>query len=171
MTENIKIKTKMEKKETNRYERKPHQNFEFVLTINGNILCKRYFSVRDVDFGKLKDIKPMMDELSGMNNDRFGSMGIIPTFLKDKSVDFLWRTYNPHYKQTEDVIDRRDVFENEDIIGFKVTFFDFRRNEERLIGETQFSGNFFPPKVRYEINIKDIIPDIIRTIREHTSNH
>ena len=68
------------------------------------------------------------------------------------------------------MIDRRDVFENEDIIGFKVTFFDSRRNEERLIGETAFSGNFFPPKVRYEINIKEIIPDIIRVIREHMSN-
>jgi hypothetical protein len=152
------------------YERKPHQNFEFTLTINGNILCKRFFSVRDVDFENFKDVKPMMDELSGMNNDHFGSMGLIPSFLKENSVDFLWRTYNPYYKQIEEMIDRRDVFENEDIIGFKVTFFDSRRNGERLIGETAFSGNFFPPKVRYEINIKEIIPDIIRVIREHMSN-
>jgi len=155
---------------THNYERKQHQNFEFTLTINGNILCKRYFSVRDINFGNFKDVKPMMDELTGMDNDYFGGMGLIPTYLKDKSVDYLWRTYNPYFKQTEDNIDRRNVFENEDLIGFKITFFDFRRNEERLIGETQFSGNFFPPKVRYEINIRDIIPNIIRTIREHVSD-
>jgi len=155
---------------THNYERKRHQNFEFTLTINGNILCKRYFSVRDINFDNFKDVKPMMDELTGMDNDYFGGMGLIPTYLKDKSVDYLWRIYNPYLKQTEDNIDRRNVFENEDLIGFKITFFDFRRNEERLIGETQFSGNFFPPKVRYEINIRDIIPNIIRTIREHISD-
>ena len=152
------------------YERKRHQNFEFNLTINGNILCKRYFSVRDVKFDNIKDVKPMMDELTGMDNDYFGGMGIIPTYLKNKSIDFLWKTNNPYFKQTEDMIDKRNVFENEDLIGFKITFFDFRTNEERLIGETQFSGNFFPPKVRYEINIRDIIPEIIGIIRERTSN-
>jgi hypothetical protein len=68
------------------------QRFEFVLYINNHIICQRYFSIRDFDenYVNLANLKMMMDNLTGVNIDGGSNMGIIPSFLKAKSVDFLW---------------------------------------------------------------------------------
>lgn len=140
-----------------------YNKFEFVLTINGNIVCARYFNVPDFNVDKLSDMKDLLDSITGMNNDQYGTMGIIPKFFKDRSVNLLWESYNPHIEQTKEDIDTRNVFENEDIIGFKLKY------EGRLIGESQFSGNYFQPKVRYEIDIREITPSIFNEVKYHLS--
>jgi hypothetical protein len=154
-------------------------DFEFLLTINGNIICKRYFDVHqyDKDFLAfltsnktftteeqsvyLDHTKYLIDALTGINVGPMGSMGIIPRFLKRKTEEHLWSTYNPYFEQTPADFDRRNIYDNEDFIGFKL------RYKNRDIVESQFSGNYFPTKVRYEINIKDIIPTIVKSIRKN----
>lgn len=68
------------------------QRFEFILYINDHIICQRYFNIRDYNENSVKslEIKELMDNIVGMNNGDFGYLGIIPKYLKDKSVDYLW---------------------------------------------------------------------------------
>ncbi len=69
--------------------RKPEeQRFEFILYINGNIVCQRYFGVRDYNpsVRDSDELKELMDSLVGMNlvkySDKHSWMGMIPTHLK-----------------------------------------------------------------------------------------
>ena len=88
---------------TNRIE---DQRFEFVLYINDHIICQRYFNIRDYNEDSVKslEMKDLMDNIVGMNNGDFGSLGIIPRYLKNKSVDYLWDNYNPYMPQKEETV-------------------------------------------------------------------
>ena len=149
------------------------QRFEFVLYINkakkeaeglnAPIICQRYFSIRDYNKEVLDSIelKELMDELVGLNNNGVsGSMGVIPDFLKVKSRDYLWSMYNPHYKQLEEDIQHRDIWTKDDTFTFQL------KVDKNVVADGIFSGNYFPPKVRYQVNIKEIIPTIISKIRD-----
>ena len=143
--------------------RRDDNRFEFKLTSNGHIICQRYFAVAEFNKENLKDVKALMDALTGMNNNAWGGMGLIPTHLKRQSEEYLWRMFKPYEVQTPEMIDKRNVFDNEDIIGFELNY------DGRLIAKSEFSGNFFPPKVRYNISIRDIISDIYTEVAYHLS--
>lgn len=140
-----------------------NQKFEFVLRINNNIICQRYFSIDGYNGNVLRseELKTLMDSLCGMSNDNIGSCGIIPKFLKDKSVDYLWDRYDPYseIRREEDAADR-DIFKNEDIFTFEI------KVDKNIVAKSTFSGNWFPTMVRYQVNIKPIISNIIEEITE-----
>ena len=140
-----------------------NQKFEFVLRINNNIICQRYFSVDGYNKNVLKsdELKTLMDSIAGMNNGYFGSCGIIPKFLKDKSVDYLWDRFDPYSEvRREEDASEKDIFKNEDIFTFEI------KVDKNVVAKSTFSGNWFPTVVRYQVNIKPIIPNIIEEITE-----
>lgn len=140
-----------------------NQKFEFVLRINNNIICQRYFTVDGYNKNILKsdELKTLMDSIAGMNNGSFGSCGIIPKFLKDKSVDYLWGRFDPYseVRRVEDTSEK-DIFKNEDIFTFEI------KVDKNVVAKSTFSGNWFPTVVRYQVNIIPIIPNIIEEITE-----
>jgi hypothetical protein len=147
--------------------RKPEeQRFEFVLYINRNIVCQRYFSVKDYnsDVRYSYELKELMDNLVGMNLDKYGGlysgMGIIPSHLKKKSIEIMYRFYNPHniYQPKND--ENKNIFEKEDIFDFEI------KVDKHTIAQSTFSGNFFPQQVRYQVDIKEVITNIISEIRQ-----
>jgi hypothetical protein len=135
------------------------QRFEFVLYINNHIICQRYFGIRDFNKNTLNidNIKDMMDSISGMNIDNIGKMGIIPNHLKEKSVDYLWGLYNPYSPSQEQTV--KTIFDKLDDFQFEVKI------DKKVIAKSIFSGNYFQPRVRYAVDIKEIIPSIISEIR------
>jgi hypothetical protein len=135
------------------------QRFEFVLYINNHIICQRYFGIRDFNKNTLNidNIKDMMDSISGMNIDNIGKMGIIPNHLKEKSVDYLWGGYNPYSPSQEQTV--KTIFDKLDDFQFEVKI------DKKVIAKSIFSGNYFQPRVRYAVDIKEIIPSIISEIR------
>ena len=137
------------------------QRFEFVFYINNNIICQRYFNIRDYNENAIKslELKELMDNIVGLNNGDFGSVGIIPTFLKNRAVDYLWNNFNPYQEQTE-VLRTTDKVDN---YQFEI------KVDKAVVAKSQFSGNLFPPKVRYDVNIKEIIPSIMTEIRYYFS--
>ncbi len=140
------------------------QRFEFVLHINNKIICQRYFNIRDYDEKAHLDVenmKELMDNLVGMNNGQIGTLGIIPNRLKEKAVDYLWENYNPYSIQTQE--DIKQNTDKDDNFQFEI------KVDKRTIAKGQFQGNVFPPKVRYQVDIKDIIPTIMAEIREYLS--
>ena len=116
--------------------------------INNHIICQRYFHIRDFNEESVNslEIKHLMDSICGMNLNDFGAVGIIPNHLKNKSVDFLWNTYNP-YSTTTDQSTKN--------INDKIDDFQFEiRIDKQTVAKTMFSGNPFPPKVIYAVDIK-----------------
>jgi len=136
--------------------------FEFILCINEHkarenklrpIICQRLFDVRryNKDVINSFDLKELMDELTSVSE-----MGLIPNFLKEKSEKYLWRNYNPYRYYNREP---KDNFENEDIFTFEI------RVDKKIVAKSMFSGNWFPTDVRYSVNIKEIIPEIILKIQ------
>jgi hypothetical protein len=130
------------------------KKFEFVLYINGNIICQRYFSVkgynREVRYSM--DLKWCIDEV----------VGIIKEDLKEKSKDYLYRQFNTHVKQTKEEIDanRKDIYEKEDFFDFEI------KVDDRVMAKSRFSGNLYPQRVRYSVDVRKLIPGIISNIQE-----
>lgn len=139
------------------------QRFEFLLYINNHIICQRYFNIRDFneDSCNSYEMKELLDNIAGMNNGDYGALGIIPKHLKNKSVNYLWENYNPYFLKLED--GPKNIFEKLDNFQFEI------RVDKVMVGKYQFSGNYFQPKVRYAVDIKEIIPDIMAEIRYYLS--
>jgi len=135
------------------------QRFEFILYINNKIICQRYFNIRDFNEDSVSslEMKQLMDSICSMNIGQFGQMGIIPKQLKNKSLDYLWANYNPYSNYQEQ--NPRNIFEKIDDFQFEIKI------DKRTVAISMFSGNFFPPKVRYSVDIKEIIPAIMTEIR------
>jgi hypothetical protein len=87
------------------YIKNEELKYQFVLYINENIICQRYFNIYDFNEDSLNsiEIKDLMDAITGINNGKYSSQGIIPRHLKQKSIKYLWDTYNPYFLQNEEL--------------------------------------------------------------------
>jgi hypothetical protein len=139
------------------------QRFEFFLYINNHIICQRYFNIRDYneDCVDSIEIKELIDSIVGMNNGKYGELGIIPYHLQKKTLNFLWEGYNPYSITPEET--PKNIFEKMDNFQFEI------KVDKKTIGKGEFCGNVFPPKVRYAVDIKEIIPSIMAEIRDYLS--
>jgi hypothetical protein len=130
------------------------KKFEFVLYINGNIICQRYFSVKNYNkqVKRSMDLKWCMDEC----------VNLIKEDLKEKSIDYLYKQYNPYKKQTQEEIDasKKDLLEKEDVFDFEIKI------DDKVVSKTRFSGNTYPQRVRYSVDVRKLIPEIISNIQE-----
>lgn len=126
--------------------------FEFLLSVNGHIICQRLFDIRNYNEKVLNsiDLKWLVDDC----------VRIIQDDLKQKSVDQLWKYYNPYIEQTQEDVNKtksdRDRNHN----------FDFEiRVDKKTVIKRQFDGSVYSPNVRYQVDIKDIISELINEIR------
>lgn len=135
------------------------QRFEFVFYINKHIICQRYFSIKDYNekSSKSLDIKEVMDRIVSIKDP----MGIIPQHLKKRSMEYLWKFYNPYAPSKAEPF--KNIFEKEDIFDFEI------RVDKVAVAQSTFSGNYFPPQVRYQVDIKELIPNIISEIKDTLS--
>jgi len=137
--------------------------FEFILYVNNHIVCQRFFNVSNFKEESLKsrELIDMMKRIGGMNMGQFGQMGIIPTYLKEKSMDYLWENFNPYETQSEVTYKatnkKGDMFKFEFKVGGRVT------------SEIEFPNEFFTLNSRSNVDIRLIIPEIISEIKETLS--
>jgi hypothetical protein len=75
-------------------------------------------------------------------------------------LEHLWSQYNAYEKQTEEQINRTPIYDKEDIFDFEI------RIDERVIGTRRFTGNVYPQRVRYTVDIRELIPRIISQIQD-----
>jgi hypothetical protein len=132
--------------------------YEFTLYVNNNIVCQRYFDINyfNEDCLNSLELKEMIDNITGMNYD---GLGIIPSYLKEKSVNHLWENYNPYStdESYKSVNKKRDQFRFE----FKV--------DKRVVIESTFPNEFFSFSPYLSADIREVIPEIISEIRFSTS--
>jgi hypothetical protein len=130
------------------------KKFEFVFFINKNIVCQRYFTVKNFNKQSLKS----MDLIDCVKN----VTDIIKKDLKNKTYDFLWGQYNPYFEQkSEDIV--KDDNTVEDVFDFQI------RVDEVVVAHTQIRGNDYPQRVRYSVDIRKLIPGIIAEIQNTLS--
>lgn len=149
--------------------------FEFALYINEDpkdytnkkpIVCQRSFDVKNFneDVVNSIEIKDLMDSLTGTNGH---NMGLIPNYLKQISKKNCWREYNPY--RVVDIDDTRGAYSSEDVFTFEI------KVDNKLVAKSSFSGTWLHTAYvknfndRYEINIKEIIPEIIKEIEYYFS--
>lgn len=127
--------------------------FEFMFLINDNPIVGRNFPINGFNKKSILsyELKETIDSIVVQ----------IQRFFKDKSCDYLYRYHN--YYNNEDSLNIEDVYEDEDIFKFQIKY------KGRVIASRIFSGNDFPPKVRYDVDIRKIIPRIIEKIQESLS--
>jgi hypothetical protein len=143
----------------NEFNKNEELRYQFVLYINDNIICQRYFNIIGFDEESVDslEIKDLMESIAGMSNGSHGSLGIIPRYLQKKSLTYMWDNYNPYSMQQEENV--KSIFDRKDNFQFEI------KVDEKTIAKTEFSGNFFPPKIRYAVDVREIIPAIMNEIR------
>lgn len=125
--------------------------FEFVLRINGHFICQRYFNIHNFnpDVIDSLELKELLDSIAGMSNGDWGQCGIIPQYLKERSAEYLdFFDKNPQLSNNVKDEETKDIWEKEDIYTFEI------RIDNEIVGISQFAGNYFPPKIRYKVNLK-----------------
>lgn len=132
------------------------KKFEFILYINGNIICQRFFSVKKYNPKVVRSLE-LVECLNYV-------VSLIEDDLKLKSMDYLYSQYNPYKTQKiEDVI-VEDIYENEDVFDFEI------RIDDKPIATKRFSGNVYPQRVRYSVDIRRLINKIITDIQNMFSD-
>ena len=131
--------------------------YEFLLSINNKPIVGRNFHIKGYNSDSLRSI-----ELKDVIDD---ATEVIKHQFKLKSEFYLCRYYNPYTVQTTEDLDdlRHDIYENEDLFTLQI------KVKGRVVAQKIFSGNDFPPKVRYDVDIRAIIPEIISIIQNGLS--
>lgn len=129
------------------------QRFEFLLYINDKIICQRFFNIWGYNEKAIGSF-----DLNNMSHD---CVEIIKRSMKNKTLEYLWKYYDPYKEQEDSEISKRGIYEKIDDFQFEV------RIDKKSVIKRQFNGNPYPPKVRYQVDIKDIIHDIISNVRYH----
>jgi len=136
-------------------EQQDSTKLEFLLTLNDNIIVQRFFNVRGFNpkAGKSIDlyeyVKDIKDTLS--------------YHLKMKTVMYM--------------IDNKDAIMHDPKV-METSFTDepeyfniFVKNGEQTICHRIFDGKMFPPKVRYTVDVRPFLKEILRELTDIFSDY
>lgn len=125
---------------------KSDYQFDFSLFINDKIICQRFF--KDNNYNK--NYIEFHDAVEIVTS----TTDLIKDLLKSESVDLLWKNYNSN---------------NEKIMFYKTPKNELLKIEisynSKLIASKCIETYVYQPKVKYNVNIRPIIPFIISNIR------
>jgi len=137
-------------------QKKNYENlpYEFLLLINNKPIVGRNFSIKGFNPESLRslELKETIDEVVETIRHQF----------KLKSYDYLYKYYNPHLAQDPQELEERakiNIYDNEDLFTFQI------KAKGKIVAQSIFTGNDYPPKVRYDVDIRSIISHIIYTIQ------
>lgn len=140
--------------------------FNYTFKINGEEQVSRDFNVKDYNdkFRESLESQGLMTEIMGDGTNFFGGyLGIIPTILKDKTAQRLWRAYeinklnSPEFKQETATLS----FEIKKRVG----------NSKETILITEYETNAYPSAVLEYVDMRDQLPRIMETIKETMSQN
>ena len=131
--------------------------YEFLFQINGNPIVGRNFPVYNFNKNSLSsiEIKELVDDC----------VDILKTHFKNKTYDYMYKYYNPYFYSTaeENVstdVEVKDIYEEEDFFTFQIL------HNKKIVVEKIFTGNDYPPQVRYDVDIRKILPKIIDQVQQ-----
>jgi hypothetical protein len=123
---------------------------EFLLTLNDNIVVQRFFNVRGYN-ARAKNSMELYEYMKALKED-------LQYSLKMKSVVYMLDnrdaiTYDPTIMETSFTDGPED---------FNV----YVRVGDKTICHRQFDGKMFPPKVRYTVDVRPFIKNILRDLTD-----
>jgi hypothetical protein len=121
--------------------------FEFLLKLNDNIVCQRYFNVKGFNPKTLNSME-IHDELKEVADE-------IIHGLKLKTCDYMSANY------VQFLNGATDELENEQNDFFTVSI----RKDDKNVITRYFEGSLYPPKVRYTVDIR---PSLRRILKNFT---
>jgi hypothetical protein len=123
--------------------------FEFLLTLEGNIICQRFFNVR----GHNPDARRSMDLHEYVKN----ICQQIAEDLKIKSSDYLCENQNylSNFESVEGDVDKK----NEHFL------LEIKLNDDVFI-QRIFPAYFYHPKVRYTVDIRPRLKTILQNLTD-----
>jgi hypothetical protein len=129
--------------------------YEFLFLINGNPIVGRNFPINNFNRESLKsyELKETIDD----------TVGLIQNHFKNNTYNYMERYFNYFVASTEEQTDPVDIYENEDFFTLQI------KVRGRVVCEKIFSGNDYPPNVRYDVDIRKIIPKIIEYLQQGLS--
>jgi hypothetical protein len=131
--------------------------YEFLFLINGNPIVGRNFPIYNFNKESFKSI-----ELKELVDD---CVDILKSHFKSKSYDYMYKYYNPYFYTTAEdnvstEVESKNVYEDEDFFTFQILY------NKKIVIEKIFTGNDYPPQVRYDVDIRKILPEIIDQIQQ-----
>jgi len=128
---------------------------EFLLTLNDNIVVQRFFNVRGFN-PKAKNSVDLYDYIKALKEE-------LQYYLKMKTVVYMMDnrdaiSYDPKIMDTS-FTDGPEIFNL------------FVKVGEQTICHRQFDGKLFPPKVRYTVDVRPFLKDVLRDLTEIFSNN
>ena len=130
--------------------------YEFLFLINGNPIVGRNFPINNFNRESLRsyELKETIDD----------AVGLIQKHFKNNTYNYMDRYYNYLVATTaEEDTKPVDIYENEDFFTLQI------KVRGRVVCEKIFSGNDYPPNVRYDVDIRKIIPKIIDYLQQGLS--
>jgi hypothetical protein len=128
---------------------------EFLLTLNDNIVVQRFFNVRGFN-PKAKNSLELYEFMKSLKEE-------LQYYLKMKTVIYM--------------MDNRNAIESDASI-MNTSFTDgpevfnlFVKVGEQTICHRIFDGKLFPPKVRYTVDVRPFLKDVLRELTEIFSNN
>jgi len=133
--------------------------FEFALLFNENLVVKRFFDVNNFNPKSLNSVE-FTNVLFDINGISEGYLGLIPSFLKKKSLESCWKYFNPYIKQEKSTVNTVNVNDKDFYYDFVVYV------DKRQVGKVRFNGNIFQSDVTDSTNILPIIKDITYRLKK-----
>ena len=128
---------------------------EFLLTLNDNIVVQRFFNVRGYN-PKAKNSLELYEFMKALSDE-------LHYYLKMKTVIYM--------------MDNRDSIEHDaSIIDTSFTdgpeiFNLFVKVGDTTICHRIFDGKMYPPKVRYTVDVRPFLKDVLRELTDIFSNN
>ena len=128
---------------------------EFLLTLNDNIVVQRFFNVRGFN-PKAKNSIDLYEYIKALKEE-------LQYYLKMKTVVYMMDnrdsiSYDPKVMDTS-FTDGPEIFNL------------FVKVGEQTICHRQFDGKLFPPKVRYTVDVRPFLKDVLRDLTDIFSNN
>ena len=127
---------------------------EFLLTLNDNIVVQRFFNVRGYN-PKAKNSMELYYFISSLKDE-------LQYALKMKTVIYM--------------MDNRDAIEHDQSI-MNTSYTDgpeifniYVKVGEQTICHRVFDGKFYPPKVRYTVDVRPFLKEVLRELTDIFSN-
>jgi hypothetical protein len=127
---------------------------EFLLTLNDNIVVQRFFNVRGYN-PKAKNSVELYEYIKGLKEE-------LDYYLKMKTVIYMM-------DNKESIIHDPKIMDTSFTEGPEI-FNLFVKVGEQTICQRIFDGKRFPPKVRYTVDVRPFLKDVLRELTDIFSN-
>jgi len=128
---------------------------EFLLTLNDNIVVQRFFNVRGFN-PKAKNSLELYEFMKSLKEE-------LQYYLKMKTVIYMM-------DNKEAIIHDPKIMETSFTEGPEV-FNLFVKVGEQTICHRIFDGKMFPPKVRYTVDVRPYLKDVLKELTDIFSNN